>query len=318
MRVGAIDVGSNSIRLLVADVGQGPGGEARIETVARAGEACRLARGLHHSGRIDPEIAGRAAEIVTDFARRARTLGAVRVVLAATAAVRSAANGPEVVADIEGRSGLALRVLTGEDEARLVYRAVVGGLGGGARRSSCLVFDIGGGSTEVVSGVGEQAGRWTSLPFGAVSLSERFLHADPPDPAHVAALREHVASVIMHECAYMPDRTPLLAGVGGTVTLLAAMDRGISTYDPMVLEGHHIPAERLAGWVERLVHSTHAERLGFPLMGEGRADIVVAGALVVAELARRFPSAALVCSTQGLRYGLVRLAADEATESQAP
>jgi exopolyphosphatase/guanosine-5'-triphosphate,3'-diphosphate pyrophosphatase len=116
----------------------------------------------------------------------------------------------------------------------------------------------------------------------------------------------------------MPDRTPLLAGVGGTVTLLAAMDRGISTYDPVVLEGHHIPAERLAGWVERLVRSTHAERLGFPLMGEGRADIVVAGALVVSELARRFPSGALVCSTQGLRYGLVRLAADEATESQAP
>lgn len=312
MRVGAIDLGSNSIRLLVADV-QVADGEVSgaLTTIARAGEPCRLARGLHASGQIDPAVASRAAGLATEFVRRARSLGAEHVVLGATAALRRAGNGGEV-ADLIARScGVPVRILSGDDEARLVYRSVVTGLGATARRSPCVVFDIGGGSTEVVSGLGAEAGRWVSLPFGAVSLTERFLHEDPPSASEVESIREHVRTSLMHLCANMPERTPLLAGVGGTVTLLAGLDRGLSSYEPTVLEGHGIPAARLDEWVAQLVGSNHAERLRLPLMGEGRADIVVAGAVAVAEIAHRFPSAALVCSTQGLRYGLAHLAARE-------
>ena len=316
MRVGAIDIGSNSVRLLVADVELGGGDHGKVVAVARAGEACRLARGLERTRVIDPEIAQRAGQIVEEFARRARSLGAANILMGATAALRGADNSGDVTRLLEASSGLALRILSGDDEARLTYRAVVAGLGTAAQRSPCVVFDIGGGSTEVVSGVGEQAGRWTSLPFGAVSLTERFILSDPPKPAHAEALREHVRDVLMRECAYLPQRAPLFAGVGGTITLLAGLDREIQSYDPALLEGHRIPLDRLHRLIDRLVQSNHSERRSWPIMGEGRADIVVAGALAVGVLAERFPSEQLICSTQGLRYGLARLAAEEHSEGR--
>jgi exopolyphosphatase/guanosine-5'-triphosphate,3'-diphosphate pyrophosphatase len=316
MRVGAIDVGSNSIRLLVADVARDGDLRGGLETVARAGESCRLARGLGRSGVIDPQIAERAARIVTEFANRARSLGARTIVLAATAALRSAGNGDEVAKRISAQSGLTVRILTGDEEARLVYRAVVGGLGAITSRSPCVVFDVGGGSTEVVSGFAGESGRWVSLPFGAVSLTEQFLHSDPPDPAEIESLRKHVRGTLMHECAYMPDRAPLLAGVGGTITLLACLDRGLTSYEPQLIEGHPMPVDRLNERIAALTRMTQSERRGLPVMGEGRADIVVAGALVVEELVRRFPTSALIASTRGLRYALADLAAAESSESE--
>jgi exopolyphosphatase/guanosine-5'-triphosphate,3'-diphosphate pyrophosphatase len=313
MRVAAIDIGSNSIRLLVAEV---HAGGLRLVPIARAGEPCRLGRGLGETGLIDLKTADRAAALATSFADRARGLGASRIVVAATAAMRNAKNGNEIAALIEARCGHPVRVLTGDDEARLMYQAVIGGLGRSVRDSSCMVFDLGGGSTEVVSGVGDRPGRWTSLRFGAVSLTEKHLRSNPPAPEEIAALEADVGETIMHDCAYMPDRAPVLAGVGGTVTVLAMLDRRLKSYDPARLEGWGIPAERLAALTARICATTQEERRAWPAMGEGRADIVVAGVLVVAALARRFPSPVLVCSTQGLRYGLVRLAAD--TPEPAP
>jgi len=314
MRVAAIDVGTNSIRLLVAET---VAGGDELHTVARAGEPCRLGRGLDQTGRISEEMAERAAQVADEFARRARGLGARHIVLGATAALRSAANGAEVAERISARCGVQPRILTGDDEARLVYRAVVAGLGSRTRRAPCVVFDLGGGSTEVISGVGGEAGRWVSLPFGAVTLTERYLRNDPPLDAEIDELREAVHGQIMHRCASLPPTAPLLAGVGGTVTLLGMLDRGLAAYEPSALEGWTISADRLRAAVRRLRASTHGERMALPAMGEGRADIVIAGALVVELLCDRFPSLGLVCSTQGLRYALARLAAEELAGARA-
>lgn len=310
MRVGAIDIGSNSIRLLVAELRE----DGALVTVARAGEACRLGKGLDSTGRIDPEVADRAAQLAFEFVRRSRALGARRLFMGATAALRRAQNGPEVAAAIQARCGIPVRILSGEDEARLVHEAVVHGLGPGAWRTPCVVFDLGGGSTEVTSGVGLQLGRWTSLHFGAVTLTEKHLRHSPPDLAEIEALELDVAQALMHQCAYMPRETPLLAGVGGTITVLAALDRGLETYDPSLLEGWTIPIERLEDWISRIVGSTEGERQSWAILGHGRSDIVAAGALVVRALARRFPSRGLVCSTQGLRYGLARMAVEQGTD----
>ncbi len=312
MRLAAIDIGSNSIRLLVADVKDGPDGP--IEAVARAGEVCRLARGLDRAGMIEDELAERAGQLAAEFARRARSMGARRIVVAATAAVRNARNGTAVARVIGERCGLPVRVLSGDEEARLVYRSVVLGLGRSAARSACVAFDVGGGSTEVVSGFAASPGRWTSLPFGAVSLTERFVRSDPPTVEEIAGLEAEIRTGIMHGCASMPEKVPLLAGVGGTVTVLASMDRELESYDPSRLEGWCIRPERLRTLIERLRGSAQEHRRALSIMGEGRADIVVAGATVVALLAERFPSPGLVCSTQGLRYGLVRLAATDPAE----
>lgn len=310
MRVGAIDIGSNSIRLLVAE----PREDGALLTVARAGEACRLGKGLDSTGRIDPEVADRAAQLAGDFVRRARSLGARRLFIGATAALRRAENGAEVASAIQDRCGVPVRILTGEDEARLVHEAVVQGLGPGAWRTPGVVFDLGGGSTEVTSGVGRQLGRWTSLHFGAVTLTEKHLAHSPPEPAEIEALEREVGDSIMHQCAFMPSQTPLLAGVGGTVTVLAALDRGLATYDASLLEGWMIPSERLEGWISRIVASTELERQSWVILGHGRSDIVAAGALVIRAIARRFPSRGLVCSTQGLRFGLARMAAEQGIE----
>ena len=314
VRVCAIDVGSNSVRLLIADVPK----EGALVPLVRAGEPCRLGRGLHRTGLVEESIARRAATLALEFVRRGRSLGARRFLIGATAALRDAGNGEDVASLIAAQCGAPVRILTGDEEARLVYESVVAGLGGPARRSSCVVFDLGGGSTEVVSGFGERAGRWTSLPFGAVSLTERFLHSNPPAAAEVATLEAFAQEEITERCSEMPGSTPVLAGVGGTVTAFGVLDRGLASYDPDLVEGWMVEPPRLEALIERLIRSTETERRALTVMGSGRADIVVAGALVVRLLARRFRARGLICSTQGLRYGLARLAAEQGVEMPGP
>ena len=311
MRVGAIEIGSNSVRLLVADIPDGAAWGPGLEAVARAGEPCRLGRGLHETGRVDEDLVERAGGLVGEFLRRARGLGARHVVAAATAALRRAGNGAAAAERISELAGTHVRILSEADEARLVYRSVILGLGHAARDSQCVVFDLGGGSTEVVSGVGERLGRWTSLPFGAVTLTERLGVSDPPTADELARAREALRNELMHGCALMPERTAVLGGVGGTITVLAALAAGMQQYDPAQLEGSYLPRERVHRLVEQLVTATHEGRRAMPVMGEGRADIIGAGALVVEGLLERFQAPGLICSTQGLRYGLARLAAEE-------
>ncbi len=317
MRVGAIDIGSNSVRLLVAEIPDAEPWGPAMDTVARAGEACRLGRGLHETGRVDEELVERAGVLVGEFLRRARALGARHVLAAATAALRRATNGAAAAERVSEVAGVPVRILSEADEARLVYRSVIMGLGKSARGSQCVVFDLGGGSTEVVSGVGERLGRWTSLPFGAVTLTERLLAHDPPTADQLDESREWVRTELMHGCASFPERSAVLAGVGGTITVLAALDAGMNTYDPTQLEGAYMPRARVLGLVDQLVHASQAERRAMPVMGEGRADIVGTGALVVEGLLERFQAPGLICSTQGLRYGLARLAAEEWRALQA-
>jgi exopolyphosphatase/guanosine-5'-triphosphate,3'-diphosphate pyrophosphatase len=311
MRVGAIDIGSNSVRLLVADIADGAPWGPRLDAVARAGEPCRLGKGLHVTGRVDEDLVERAGTLVGEFLRRARGLGARHVVAAATAALRRADNGAAAAERIGEIAGTHVRILSEADEARLVYRSVILGLGPAARDSQCVVFDLGGGSTEVVSGVGERLGRWISLPFGAVTLTERLGASDPPTHEELAQAREALRQELMHGCALMPERTAVLGGVGGTITVLAALAAGMQQYDPAQLEGTYLPREQVHQLVERLVTATQEGRRAMPVMGEGRADIIGAGALVVECLLERFQAPGLICSTQGLRYGLARLAAEE-------
>ena len=311
MRVGAIDIGSNSVRLLVAEIPDDAPWGPKLESVARSGEACRLGKGLHETGRVDDELVERAGALVGEFHRRARSLGARHVVAAATAALRRAGNGAAAAERISELAGAPVRILSEADEARLVYRAVIMGLGPAARDSQCVVFDLGGGSTEIVSGVGERLGRWTSLPFGAVTLTERLVASDPPTAEELGAARDWLRDELMRGCALLPERTAVLGGVGGTITVLAALDAGMQAYDPGQLEGAYLPRSRVHELVSRLVSSTQERRRAMPVMGEGRADIIGTGALVVEGLLERFQAPGLICSTQGLRYGLARLAAEE-------
>jgi len=311
MRVGAIDIGTNSLRLLVAEVQSDSGSPPILTAVARAGQPCRLGKRLDETGAIQPKMVDRALRMTAEFVKRIQSLGVAHTVIGATAALRSASNGQEVAALIESHVGIPVRILSEDEEASLVYRSVVQGLGRVAASSSCVVFDLGGGSTEIVSGVGDRVGRWTSLPQGAVTLTERYLRSDPASQGELDDLRREVSALIMHHCAMFPASAPLLAGVGGTVTVLALMDRDLQRYEPAMIQSWVILRPRLEALVERIGRTTQAERRAWPAMGEGRADIVVAGAIAVSLLVERFGAHGLVCSTQGLRYGLARVAAEE-------
>ncbi|MBK7368358.1 MAG: hypothetical protein IPJ04_10735 [Candidatus Eisenbacteria bacterium] len=267
MRFGAIDIGSNSIRLLVAELPEGDRWSSVLETVARAGEPCQLGQGLHETGMVAEDLVERAAHLTAEFVRRARSLGAQHVIAAATAALRSARNGEAVAARLGERSGLPVRILSGDDEARLMYRAVVLGLGQRARQSQCVVFDLGGGSTEVVSGVGHQPGRWNSLPFGAVSLTERWLPGDPPTEETIQRAQAHIAEVVMQGCALMPERTTLPGGCGRH-----GHGAGLDRARPVRLRprGARRAVDRPARTreiIHQLVGLSHEQRRELPIMG---------------------------------------------------
>lgn len=312
MRIATVDIGTNTVLLLVAE----RGADGSLHSVAERAVITRLGEGVDRTRRLSQAAVARTLECLGEYAAAIRAMHAEHVAVVGTSAMRDAAGGDELRAHARRLLGVDVRVLSGEEEARLTFRGSLGGLSIPAA-GEVAVFDIGGGSTEVVSGVGDQPGRWVSLPFGAISLTERYLASNPVSPEEIQALKQEVSTAIMHRCAYMPARSPLLAGVGGTVSLLAALDLGLTEYEPSLLEGLPITPPRLQGLIARILSSTHEERRTWPIMGEGRADIVVAGVLAVGLLAERFPSSALVCSTQGLRYGLVRLAAEEARGGRA-
>jgi len=299
-RYAAIDVGTNSIRLLVVEQRDG-----RLEPLLRLGESCRLGEGLEAQGVISRDAEERASQTLSRFVRRARSLGPRRIGIAATHALRSATNGMDV-ADRLGRSvGLSVEILSAEDEAHFVYESAREALGPERLPEPCLVMDIGGGSVELVRGEGGRVARWLSLEVGCVRLTERFLPDDPPEASDLARLDAHVREALGgHDDLF--GAVIGGAGVGGTLTALAALDLGLERYEASRVEGYSLTREAIDSWSERLARMPRAEREGMAAIGAGRADIIVAGCSVVREVIRRSGLPGLLVSTQGLRYSLAR------------
>ena len=304
LRVASIDIGTNSVRLLVAERSNQGG----LRPLVRLGESCRLGEGLEATGRIASRAEERTCDTLTRFARRARELDCSDVVVAATNALRSAANGAEVTARLSAAAGYPIRILSGEEEARLVYEAVIDGLRWEPGQGEYLVLDIGGGSVEVVRGIGTRVEHWVSLELGCVRLSERFLRSDPPAPGELAELRAHLGTEWLRHEALLRPTPQAAAGVGGTITALAALNLGLRRYDAGRVEGHLLPTGDLRRLTESLCGLTTAERQALATVGPGRADILPAGCVLLVSLLEATGLASITASTQGLRYALARLA----------
>lgn len=311
-RYAAVDVGTNSIRLLVVEAGA----NGRLEPLLRLGDSCRLGQGLDAEGTISAEAEKRAANTLTRFVRRARSLEPTATLVAATHALRSAANGTEVAERLGRAAGVSVRILSAEDEARLVYRAVREAFAVEELPEPCLVMDIGGGSVELARGEGGQVRSWQSLEVGCVRLSERFLLSDPPAAVEMEQLARHVGERLDAHPELFPD-LQAAAGVGGTLTALAALDLGLERYEASRVEGHWLSREAIRRWSEHLTGLSTSERELLRAVGEGRADIIVAGCVVVGAVLERSRMPGLVVSTQGLRYALARQLA-EAGQGGAP
>lgn len=304
-RYAAVDVGTNSIRLLVVEAG--PSG--RLEPLLRLGDSCRLGQGLDAEGSISAEAEKRAGNTLTRFVRRARSLEPTAILVAATHALRSATNGTEVAERLGRAAGVPVQILSAEEEARLVYRAVREAFALEELAEPCLVMDIGGGSVEMARGEGGQVRAWQSLEVGCVRLSERFLLSDPPAAEEMALLEQHVEQRLDAHPELFPD-LQAAAGVGGTLTALAALDLGLERYEASRVEGHWLSREAIRRWSEHLTGLSTSEREVLHAVGEGRADIIVAGCAVVSAVLKRSGMPGLVVSTQGLRYALARRLAE--------
>ena len=301
MRVAILDVGSNSIQLLVADVA----GSAWTQ-VAAGERITRLADGLIHTGRFHPVAAARTLDALRLFAARARALGAETFSVVGTRPFRMAADAADLAGRIEAAIGVPLEILSGAREAELGFAGAVGGLG--CARGPVLTIDIGGGSTEIVCGHDGRIVERVSLPIGAVVLTQRHLEHDPTTAEEVAALRAAVSAAL--------DGAPPLRrwrgmgggpfiGSGGTVTTLAAVGARLECYRAEVVHGRRLTRDALEDMCVELAARTVSERCAMPGLDPDRAPVILGGALIAAEAVAAAAAEALVVSDQGLRHGLL-------------
>jgi exopolyphosphatase/guanosine-5'-triphosphate,3'-diphosphate pyrophosphatase len=298
VRVAGIDCGTNSIRLLVADDGAGG-----LVDVHRELRIVRLGQGVDRTGRLAPDALERTRVALADYADTIREAGAERVRMVATSATRDAANRADFVAMVHATLGAEPEVITGIEEAELTFAGAVAGLAAGEQR--LLVADIGGGSTELVLGEPSGVIASYSMDVGCVRMTERHLHDDPPAPAQV----QHVVDDVRAGVADARGRVPLdtaarFVGVAGTVTTVAAIAMGLTSYDPDAIHGARIGAEDVRTVTARLLAMTHDERAALSVMHPGRVDVIGAGALVLRTLVDEIDVPEVVVSEHDILDGI--------------
>jgi exopolyphosphatase/guanosine-5'-triphosphate,3'-diphosphate pyrophosphatase len=269
MRVGVIDVGTNSVRLLITD---GTGFGERGLAITRLGQGVDAAR------RVAPDAMARTTDAIDAFVRRCRDADVERVRIVATSAVRDAVNRDEFLDMVRARSGITPEVLTGEAEARSSFAGATAGLGA---PGPFVVCDIGGGSTEVIAG-GETITFAASLDIGCVRLTERHIVGDPPTQAELDAVAAAARAVLEPAFARVDART--LVGVAGSITTTAAIVLGLSDYDPARIHHATITHDDVLGVRARLATMTNPQRAALPCMPPGREDVIVGGVVIFEQI----------------------------------
>ena len=320
VRLAALDVGTNSTRLLVADVEDG----VIVAEHAREMVITRLGKGVDRTGRFDPAALARTLDVLAGYAETCRRLGVERRRLVATSATRDAADRQVFRDGVRDLVGVEAEVLTGQAEAAAAYRgATTGGLRGGRAgppdasgldgEQATLVVDIGGGSTELILGDGTAAKAMVSLDIGCVRLFERHLHSDPPAAAEVAALRADVAGHLARVAEVLdPAAADRVVGVAGTVTTVTAIALGLEAYDPRRIHRQTLDAADIGAVAAKLAAMTVAERAAMPVMAKGREDVIAAGALLLDELVRRFDLRQVIASESDILDGVLLGLAEDA------
>jgi exopolyphosphatase/guanosine-5'-triphosphate,3'-diphosphate pyrophosphatase len=305
-RVAAVDLGTNSTRLLVADVENG-----RLDEVARRLTITRLGEGVDERRKLLPVPIARVRNCLADYRRELEELRAERTLCIATSSVRDAENGEAFLGEIEWSYGFTTRLLSGDEEAAMMIRGVTTGR---PPLDDVLVVDIGGGSTELVLTTGGEVTFATSLDVGCVRVTERFLPSDPPTTPELAGAGGYVRSLL-------PELEASAAiGVAGTVTTLATLDLGDAEYDPQRTHGHRIPRAAVEEQLGRLAAMTTEERLAIPGIEPGRAPVIVAGIVVLREVLQAYGLEEIEVSERDVLHGAAFAAAElpEPEEGAAP
>lgn len=303
-RVAVVDLGTNSTRLLVADVEDG-----KLRELDRRLTITRLGEGVDARRQLLPAAVARVRNVLTDYRQAIEEWGAERSLAFATSAVRDAENGEAFLGEIEWSYGFATRLLSGHEEALMTFRGVSAGR---AVEPETLVVDVGGGSTELIVGGPDGVEFHDSLDLGCVRLTERFPSAPEAAAEHVrAVLRERVPGDVEPRHAI---------GVAGTVTQLATLDLELEREEPELVHGRRMSAATVTALLERLAGMTVEEIRGLRGMHPDRAPVIVAGAVVVSETLARFRLGELEVSEQDVMHGAALAAAElpEPVEGDAP
>ena len=299
-----IDIGTNSTRLLLADVEGG-----RVTEVIRRSTVTRLGRGVDLSGQLSGEAIEATCEAIAEYVAAYREAGAGTVRAIATSAVRDASNGSAFVAELRERFALSARVLDGEEEARLTY---LGASSEHPPSEPTLVVDIGGGSTELIVGAGEEIAFHASLQAGVVRHTERHVASDPPAAVELEALAADVRGLIETAIAGEPEaRAAAAIAVAGTPTSLAAIEMGLEPYDPKRVHGHVLSLPSIQRMLSQLASASLAERVEIAGMHPDRAPTIVAGVVILVETMRAFGLEQIEVSEHDILYGTAISAASE-------
>jgi exopolyphosphatase / guanosine-5'-triphosphate,3'-diphosphate pyrophosphatase len=303
MRVAAVDLGTHATRLLVADVDDG-----RIEEVERDLVFTKLGEDVDKRRRLLPLPIARVRNCLSGYRRRIEALGAERTLAVGTSAIRDADNGEAFLGEVEWSYGFTTRLLSGAEEGLLTFRGATSNRQVG---EGTLVVDIGGGSTELVTGDGFHA----TTDLGCVRLTERFLHSDPPTREELDACVEHIRMTLPPALEHSQA-----IGVAGTVTTLAAVDLGLDEYDGDRVEGHRIAAAAATGLLDGLAALPLADRRNVRPLEPERAPVIVAGALILHELLAWSGLEEIEASERDLLHGAVLEAAalPAPVEGEAP
>jgi exopolyphosphatase/guanosine-5'-triphosphate,3'-diphosphate pyrophosphatase len=300
-RVAAVDCGTNSIRLLVADVDPVRG---TLTEVDRRMEIVRLGEGVDRTGRLSPAALSRTFGACDSYAEVIRKTGAERVRFVATSASRDVQNRDEFVAGVRDRLGVEPEVVSGDEEAALSFVGATHELLESDLAQPFLVVDIGGGSTELVLG-GATVEAARSVDIGCVRMTERHLHGDPPTTEQVAAARADIEAALDLAGRTVPlRRAATLVGLAGSVTTVAAMALDLPAYDRDRIHHARISSEAVHGVAATLLAMSHAERAALPFMHPGRVDVIGAGALVLAVVLERVPVDSVVVSESDILDGI--------------
>jgi exopolyphosphatase/guanosine-5'-triphosphate,3'-diphosphate pyrophosphatase len=312
-RVAAVDCGTNSIRLLVADV---PERGAHTDLVRRM-EVVRLGEGVDATGRLAPQAIERTRRALAEYAATARDLGAGAVRMVATSASRDAANRTDFEDMVVATLGQLPDVVPGSEEAELSFLGATASLdaaaaahGAAPPRPPFLVVDIGGGSTEFVLGDGDGVRAARSVDIGCVRLTERHLHGDPPTADEIRRAEEDIRAALAQVAAEVPVTEAVsLVGLAGSVTTVAALALGLPAYDPVAIHGSRIPVAAVRAVTAELLAATHEQRAALPVMHPGRVDVIGAGALILRVLMDEFVLSEVVVSEHDILDGIaLRLA----------
>jgi exopolyphosphatase / guanosine-5'-triphosphate,3'-diphosphate pyrophosphatase len=310
-RVGVVDLGTNSTRLLVADVEDGA-----VQELDRRLTITRLGEGVDTRGLLLPTAIARVRNVLTEYRRALEADGTERTLAVATSAVREADDGEAFLGEVEWSYGFDTRLLTGSEEAIMTYRGVAAGQ---ELEAGTLVVDIGGGSTELILGAADGIAWHRSLELGCVRLTERFVRSDPPGVDEIEACSAHVRELLGREAPREP-RPDRAIGVAGTVTTFATLSLELETEDPALVHRHLMNRGWIAAEVERLAALSVAEIRALPGIHRDRAPVIVAGGIVLAETLRHFGLWEVEASEQDLMHGaaLAAAALPERPEGNAP